>query len=376
MPHLSFFALSRFPHLCHAHLLSHTVQKQVKIELRDDESPRTLCLAITDGPYVSAIRTMCSHRNDKGGVGKVPRPPNPFILFRQVHHPKLKQANPEMTNTEICALTWIFLWSKLTSFAAIALGKQWHAAPEDFRKKYEDRAAHLRKVHKQNHPEYQYNPRKASDRKRRMTKAKKAQLVQIINTFAEIQEDSELTGEKGPSISPPANHQVTDSLMGVPAEHMVTGNSITANTECPIPVEDAMASAPNMNALDDASRIFSDCPPDFFEKSLATEMMPINFDTFTSTGLIDQATCKTQSSAMELEQGILPPEFWGNGHGELETTKSVPMTEAVPSLVSVPELALMEDISGWLTADLGMPMEDARWGKELDSLAGIYDGYE
>lgn len=35
-------------------------------------------------------------------AAKVPRPPNAFILYRQHHHPKLKEAHPNLSNNEIC----------------------------------------------------------------------------------------------------------------------------------------------------------------------------------------------------------------------------------------------------------------------------------
>ena len=38
---------------------------------------------------------------------RIPRPPNAFILYRQHHHPLVKQANPEMHNNEICKLLFI-----------------------------------------------------------------------------------------------------------------------------------------------------------------------------------------------------------------------------------------------------------------------------
>ena len=256
------------------------------------------------------------------------------------------------------------------------MGKQWHAASEEFRKKYEDRAAHLRKVHKQNHPEYQYNPRKASDRKRRMTKAKKAQLVQIIDTFADIQEDGELTGEKASAISAHADHQATDTLMGVPADHVVVANGPMLDTQCQMPVNDAMLPAPNMNGLGEPSRIFADCPSDFFEKSFAADVMPSNSDTAALTDLVDQATGKTQSSTLPPEQNTFFPHFWSDDQGEVQTITVAPTAEAGPPLVSRPEMALMEDISGWLTADLDLQMEDERWCKELENLAELYDDYE
>lgn len=36
------------------------------------------------------------------GALKVPRPPNAFILYRQYHHPKIRNANPDIHNNEIC----------------------------------------------------------------------------------------------------------------------------------------------------------------------------------------------------------------------------------------------------------------------------------
>jgi hypothetical protein len=33
---------------------------------------------------------------------KIPRPPNSFILYRQYHHPLVKEANPGIHNNEIC----------------------------------------------------------------------------------------------------------------------------------------------------------------------------------------------------------------------------------------------------------------------------------
>jgi hypothetical protein len=35
---------------------------------------------------------------------KIPRPPNAFILYRQHHHPKVKEAYPDLSNNEICEL--------------------------------------------------------------------------------------------------------------------------------------------------------------------------------------------------------------------------------------------------------------------------------
>lgn len=33
---------------------------------------------------------------------KIPRPPNPFILYRQQNHPKVKAEHPDYHNNDIC----------------------------------------------------------------------------------------------------------------------------------------------------------------------------------------------------------------------------------------------------------------------------------
>ncbi len=43
-------------------------------------------------------------RFDRSGRVKIPRPMNAFLLYRQRHHPILKQANPALHNNEICKL--------------------------------------------------------------------------------------------------------------------------------------------------------------------------------------------------------------------------------------------------------------------------------
>lgn len=37
-------------------------------------------------------------------AAKVPRPPNAFILYRQHHHPKIKESYPDFQNNDICKL--------------------------------------------------------------------------------------------------------------------------------------------------------------------------------------------------------------------------------------------------------------------------------
>ncbi|KAF7594027.1 hypothetical protein BBP40_010305 [Aspergillus hancockii] len=82
---------------------------------------------------------------------KVPRPPNAFILYRQHHHPRIKEAYPDITNNEI----------------SIILGKQWKAESEEVKVQFRSMAEELKKKHTEDHPDYHYTPRKPSEKKRR-----------------------------------------------------------------------------------------------------------------------------------------------------------------------------------------------------------------
>ncbi|KAL2793305.1 hypothetical protein BJX66DRAFT_306190 [Aspergillus keveii] len=84
---------------------------------------------------------------------KIPRPPNAFILYRQHHHPKVKEAYPDFSNNEI----------------SVILGKQWRSEPDEARLHFKSMAEEFKKKHAEEYPDYQYTPRKPSEKKRRAT---------------------------------------------------------------------------------------------------------------------------------------------------------------------------------------------------------------
>ncbi|KAL4799418.1 hypothetical protein BDV19DRAFT_355089 [Aspergillus venezuelensis] len=84
---------------------------------------------------------------------KIPRPPNAFILYRQHHHPRVKEAYPDLSNNEI----------------SVILGKQWRAETEEAKLHFKNLAEEFKKKHAEEHPDYQYTPRKPSEKKRRAT---------------------------------------------------------------------------------------------------------------------------------------------------------------------------------------------------------------
>jgi len=114
---------------------------------------------------VPASPTYPRHLRAFGKRSKIPRPPNAFILYRAQLHPHMKQHNPELHNNEI---------SK-------ALGKRWKGEPEEVKEKYKQMALEVKARHTAEYPDYQYAPRKAGEKKRRMTARKLERLRESQN---------------------------------------------------------------------------------------------------------------------------------------------------------------------------------------------------
>ncbi|KAI9733325.1 MAG: hypothetical protein M1834_003409 [Cirrosporium novae-zelandiae] len=97
----------------------------------------------------------------RAGTTKIPRPPNAFILYRQHHHPQVKKNNPGLHNNQI----------------SIILGQQWRNESLPVKQMFERQARDLKAKHLIDHPQYQYCPRKPSEKKRRMTARKLAAIA-------------------------------------------------------------------------------------------------------------------------------------------------------------------------------------------------------
>ncbi|KAL8810230.1 MAG: hypothetical protein Q9223_007801 [Gallowayella weberi] len=96
----------------------------------------------------------------KSKKDKIARPPNAFILYRQHHHPLVKAQYPNLHNNQI----------------SIILGKQWQNETADIKGQWKSLAEEIKKKHLNAHPNYQYQPRKPSEKKRRMTRRKAEKL--------------------------------------------------------------------------------------------------------------------------------------------------------------------------------------------------------
>ncbi|CAN8100102.1 unnamed protein product [Discula destructiva] len=86
---------------------------------------------------------------------RIPRPPNPFIIYRAAHHKAIADANPEASNNEI---------------SAKMIGRQWQSESEEVRQGYRSKAAEIKAAFMLEHPNYKYSPRKSCDVKRRAKK--------------------------------------------------------------------------------------------------------------------------------------------------------------------------------------------------------------
>ncbi|OAQ98576.1 hypothetical protein LLEC1_01563 [Akanthomyces lecanii] len=87
---------------------------------------------------------------------KIPRPPNAYILYRRDRHTLVKQQEPHLSNNEVSQV----------------LGKAWNAEPPEVRQRYKEMSEKIKKALLEQHPEYQYQPRKPSERKRRRKRSR------------------------------------------------------------------------------------------------------------------------------------------------------------------------------------------------------------
>ncbi|EME39094.1 mating type locus 1-2 [Dothistroma septosporum NZE10] len=99
----------------------------------------------------------------KKSVAKVARPKNAFMIYRLDHHASVLAAHPGMHNNDI---------SKI-------IGNMWSRESQAVKDEYKQKAEDEKRQHAIAHPGYQYQPRKPSEKKKRMTKNKLAKLAAV-----------------------------------------------------------------------------------------------------------------------------------------------------------------------------------------------------
>ena len=147
-------------------------------------------LVSNNGPSVPRATKNVGGRNWRG---KLPRPPNSFILYRQHHHPLMKAKNPSFHNNQICK-SWHFLNASVLIWPALILGKQWRDESEEVKDRFKALAEELKKQHLRDHPDYQYQPRKPTEKKRRMTR-RRAEALAMSGESSAITEVQAMDGE-------------------------------------------------------------------------------------------------------------------------------------------------------------------------------------
>ena len=120
---------------------------------------------------------------------KIPRPPNAFILYRQHFHPSMKKQFPDLHNNELCMKTYRSARFYKANYAAVIIGNKWKAEEQAVKQKFKDKAEEKKKAHVLKYPNYQYQPRKANEKKRRMTK-RKAALLKAQSTGNDFSEST------------------------------------------------------------------------------------------------------------------------------------------------------------------------------------------
>lgn len=97
----------------------------------------------------------------------IPRPPNSFILYRQHHHHPVTAANPGVPNTEICESSMVRSDITVLTYSARMIADMWRNETPDVRKTFKELADERARLHKLAHPNYQYSPRRPSEKARR-----------------------------------------------------------------------------------------------------------------------------------------------------------------------------------------------------------------
>ena len=133
---------------------------------------------------------------------KVARPANAFILYRQHHHPLIKAEHPELHNNQICKRSRPIYILLANYVPAIILGTQWKNEAESIKKEFVDSAKRLKAQHLLDHPDYQYQPRKPSEKKKRISRRQKVKAAGIVNHLSSSSTQSKSTGAEALTTTP------------------------------------------------------------------------------------------------------------------------------------------------------------------------------
>nr|AHM94097.1 MAT1-2-1 [Cercospora beticola] len=138
-----------------------------------------------------STNNVASTRTKKSGE-KTPRPKNAFMIYRLDLHATVAAQNPGMHNNDI---------SKI-------IGARWRSEKPHVVEEYKSRAEEEKRQHAIDHPGYRYQPRKPSEKKKRMTKSKLAKLAAKSGSINATMDATNLPGQLD------ANNQLYNMLVG------------------------------------------------------------------------------------------------------------------------------------------------------------------
>ncbi|KGO71276.1 High mobility group, superfamily [Penicillium italicum] len=213
--------------------------KQLRAEQDEDLWPDQHDLELDDHLVISkSIHDAGNSVKIPARPTKVPRPPNCFILYRQANHHLVKTANPGVSNNEISRI----------------LGARWNNESPEVRKQFTRLADDLKREHAIKHPDYQYAPRRPSERKRRTPRARASflpyarnvsqyqnfndfddELVSIDDKFmSELSNNDFLFGPNGVEpISAPYSHEECVHM----SDELASGNNLASLQYIPMQFE-------------------------------------------------------------------------------------------------------------------------------------------
>lgn len=97
----------------------------------------------------------------------IPRPPNSFILYRQHYHHTVTADNPGTPNTEICESCIIHFVNTVLTYSARIIADMWRNETPAVRNRFKELAGEKKRLHAKTYPNYQYSPRRPSEKVRR-----------------------------------------------------------------------------------------------------------------------------------------------------------------------------------------------------------------
>ncbi|KAI9795489.1 MAG: hypothetical protein M1833_007019 [Piccolia ochrophora] len=297
---------------------------------------------LTFSPTVGSLGEISSKKN------RIPRPPNAFILYRKHHHPLLKENDPSMHNNEI----------------SVILGRQWKNETPETKAHFKSLAEQVKQEHTKAHPEYQYQPRKPSEKKRRMT-VKKAAVISQASELSALPNTSGIVAAEALDQSPGKYYKELDYVNA----SMTKGETTPASTSSdsvdlvgPSGQEHSASATPSLAV----SRTVSSTAQTTSVNSVTESVTPQ-----TSTGHLASISDSAASNSVTSIQDPSLKNMTGAGASQtsMGPVASATNTQASGFAVSVQSGSPTVPVGQYITSEVGLclpPERPSEWNAHLD----------